>query len=600
MKSVISKIWNLFDAKERIYLLMLYILILGGACLEVVGIGMVLPVVALLSNSSLLHDNIYLHWLYSLINPASRNVFLIWLGVGLIVIYLFKNLYLLAYIIIQSRFMRNKHLQLSSKLFRTYLYKPYTFHLQRNSAQLLRNLTIISSLIQGIVFQLITIVTELTIILAIFLFIMWADPLTSILVSIAIVLLMGIFHLIFRKKLKQFGEIQKFYSGKMIQMVNQGIGSIKETKTFGKESFFDEIYHDHLRKTTKAFQYHQIISQAPRYYIETIVVSLVLLTMIFYLAGGVKQLSILTTLTLFAVAAVRLMPSMGRITTALTSIRFYTPSLEEVYEDLTGYEVTPRIVDSIHSDSEAISFQTHIELKNITYYYDSERKAALKDISLIIPKNSTVGFVGYSGGGKTTLVDIILGLLKPTDGYILVDHKDIHTGLHLWQRHIGYIPQSIYLMDDTIKNNVAFGIPPNEINEDKVWEALRMAQLEQTVAELPDGLETLIGENGVRLSRGQQQRIGIARALYHNPSLLVMDEATAALDNETEKDFLESLQRLRGEKTIIIIAHRLNTVQDCDTIFLLRDGCLKASGTYHELLNHSQEFRELAGAGKIY
>jgi len=320
---------------------------------------------------------------------------------------------------------------------------------------------------------------------------------------------------------------------------------------------------------------------------------LVLGVMIALLQFGEYPSSVLTTFSLFAVAAVRLMPTINRFTVNLVQIRFGIPSLNEIYSHLKDCEKYVTDVGERKS-AERMVFEHQVELVDVSFQYEDAPNLSLDSILLSIPKNSTVGLVGASGAGKTTVVDVIIGLLKPAKGKIMVDGKDIHESFFSWQRQIGYIPQSIYLADDTVKNNVAFGSPIEAIDEDKVWKALELAQLDEFVRSAKDGLSTMVGENGVRLSGGQRQRIGIARALFYEPQILVMDEATAALDNETERVFMESIEKLGQKKTIIIIAHRLTTVKNCDIIFLLDQGRLIASGSYETLMSKSSEFRQMA------
>jgi len=301
-------------------------------------------------------------------------------------------------------------------------------------------------------------------------------------------------------------------------------------------------------------------------------------------------------LSLFAVVAIRLMPSLNRISTGWGCLKRYSPCLDEIYDDLMTSKKEIQNRDTLQPSAPVI-FERDIKLEKILFAYENCPKPILENLSLTIRKNAMVGFVGPSGAGKTTAVDIIAGLLNPQEGSVLVDGIDAKSNLRSWQDQIGYIPQNIYLSNDTIKTNVAFGVNPKDINEDTVWQALRLAQLDKFVAGLPAGLETEVGERGIRLSGGQRQRIGIARALYHDPQVLIMDEATAALDNETERAFMTSLERLSGVKTILIIAHRLTTVKACDLIFFLKAGRIVDSGNYAELLEKCPEFQDMAGIG---
>jgi ATP-binding cassette subfamily C protein len=342
-----------------------------------------------------------------------------------------------------------------------------------------------------------------------------------------------------------------------------------------------------------------VVTKSPRMFIEMIVVSLVMLAIIIYLMAGQSPDQIFKMVSLFAIVAIRLMPSLSRISTGWGSIKAWAPVFEEVHGDIVNCEKFESSRRQQEVDKAAINFEKNIEMADVSFSYENSQRLALEHVSFSITKNSTIGFVGPSGAGKTTLIDIILGLLKPTSGKVLVDGADIHQSIRSWQDKIGYIPQAIYLCDDSIKSNIAFGLPSEQVDDQKVWHALRLAQLEEFIRSLPQGIETTIGERGIRLSGGQRQRIGIARALYNDPELLVMDEATAALDNETERSFMESLTNLSGAKTILIIAHRLTTVRKCDTILFFKNGKLVSAGPYDELLAQCTEFSQMAGLGAL-
>jgi ATP-binding cassette subfamily C protein len=339
--------------------------------------------------------------------------------------------------------------------------------------------------------------------------------------------------------------------------------------------------------------YLRTFSDLPRLLIEGLVMGSVLLVVGFMLLLKQDMQTLIPTLGLFAMAAVRLMPSMNRILSGLTSARYYSASVNNIYHDLKELENVPsspneRVV------SESFSFNQSIKLENISFRYHGAEKDSLKDVSLTILKGQSIAFVGPSGAGKTTIVDALLGLLEPGSGRVLVDGVNINTNLAGWQQKIGYIPQPIYLSDDTIKRNVAFGVEDDKIDDEQVWTALRAAQLEDFIVSLPDKLDTLVGEHGVRISGGQRQRIGIARALYHNPEILVLDEATAALDNETESEVTKAIEALSGTKTIIAIAHRLTTVRNFDCLFFMKDGKIVDAANFENLLQNNIDFQKMA------
>jgi ABC-type multidrug transport system fused ATPase/permease subunit len=378
----------------------------------------------------------------------------------------------------------------------------------------------------------------------------------------------------------------------MFQQVNQSLGAIKEVKTLGRENFFSKAFSGHLLKYSYAQQTATLFAQSGRFFAEPMAIGLILGIMIFYLNTGKTTSSILITFSLFAVAAMRVLPSINRLNWGFTVIRFGIPSLDEVFSHLKKCEKFI-IEDLARKAIDRISFDNQIEFRNVSYKYRNSENHSLESFSLVITKKSKVALVGASGAGKSTAINLILGLLKPSSGDVLVDGKNIHESLFSWQQQIGYVPQSIYVLDDTIQNNVAFGVEKEFLDEEKVWAALQLAQLDSFVKGLPGGLDTMIGENGVRFSGGQRQRIGIARALYHEPKVLIMDEATAALDNKTEYSLINSIENLNEKCTVIWVAHRLSTVKNCDVIFFLNHGRMVASGSYDFLLSENTEFAQM-------
>ncbi|MBF0216060.1 MAG: ABC transporter ATP-binding protein [Candidatus Omnitrophica bacterium] len=598
MKDLLAKLWDIFDGKEKIGIFCLLAMILAGACFEVIGIGALLPFIALLNRPELVNSNPFLNGIFVRFSGGSFNGFMICAGAGLIAVFVVKNLYLCLAVHFQSLFMNRKCLRLSSRLYRSYLLSPYTFHLQRNSAELLRNIQNVFVLSQGLLWPILLIFTEGAVVIIICAALLWTSFVISGSVIAVLALSMLLFYVLVRKKLRAHGEMQQYHIGKTIQNVNQGLGSIKETKILGCEDFFSDAYSHHFKEVIRAAHFKQVITQAPRFYIETVAVALVLLVMIGLLMSGSDSRGVLFRLSMLAVAAARLMPSLTRISTSVNTIRFYIPSFNRIYRDLVDCE---RSADMVPGSGTFVktAFEKNIEFRNVSFRYEGSAGLALKTVSINIPVRKVVGFVGPSGAGKTTAVDILLGLLKPTAGSVCVDGADVAGNIAGWQRQIGYIPQDIYLSDDTIKANVAFGVPEGEIDEGRVWDVLKMAQLEALVRSLPEKIGTVIGEKGTRISGGERQRVGIARALYHDPDVLVMDEATAALDNETERMFMKVLLEITARKTVVMIAHRLTTIRNCDTIFFLEKGGLAGSGSYAELLEKCPGFRHMTEIAKI-
>lgn len=594
---LLKKLLDLFTIRERWQIAGLFILILIGAGFETLGVGLVLPFISLLENPQRVEQAGLLRWVYQAVGEPEIRQFLIGAGLGFIGIYLLKNAYLTGITYLQFRFIYDKQIKLCSRLFRAYLYSPYTFHLQRNSADLMRNLTSeTGQFFGGVLIPGLLALTEVTILACIALFLLVVEPVTCMAAAGGIGLATMIFYRMVRLKLSDLGKALQYHQARLIQTINQGLGGVKEAKVLGREQLFIDEYQSHNISSTRAFQFSQVVSQLPRFFIESIAVVGLMLIVVSVLAQGRNLNGVLPTLSLFAAAAFRLMPSINRILNAVTRMRFSSHSVYVLYHDLMelkAIEETSKKVNWSRRDLIKQGLETAIELRNVVYQYPGASDASLQGVSLTIPKGTSVGFVGASGAGKTTIVDVILGLLPPTQGQVLVDDRDIYQDLSAWQRLIGYIPQSIYLCDDTLRNNIAFGIPEDEINQDWIESAVESAQLTELVKSLPQGLDTLVGELGVRLSGGQRQRVGIARALYHNPEVLVMDEATAALDNQTEAGVMQAVEKLSGEKTLIMIAHRLSTVKNCDCLYFMNQGKIVAVGTYSKLLEISKSFQKM-------
>lgn len=593
----LKQLLYLFTTRERWQIAGLFLLILIGAGFETLGVGLVLPFISLLENPQQINETGLLRRVHQIVGEPESRQFLIWASVGFIGIYLLKNVYLTGVTYLQYRFIYDKQIELSHRLFRAYLYSPYTFHLQRNSADLIRNLSIeITTFFGTILIPGLLGLTEVTILVCIALFLLVVEPVTSLAAAGGIGLTTILFYQLVRLKLCELGEVRQYHQGQTIQTINQGLGGVKEAKVLGREKLFLDEYQRHNILYARSLQFYQVVSQLPRFFIESIAIVGLMLIVVSVLAQGRSFSSILPTLSLFAAATFRLMPSINRILNAVTAIRFSSHSLSVLYQDLRELKVVqdsrqPTSLRQVPGTKPLL--ETAVELRGVFYHYPGASDNALQGVSLTIPKGKSVGFVGSSGAGKTTIVDVILGLLPPTQGQVLVDGQDIYGDLSAWQRLIGYIPQSIYLCDDTLRNNIAFGVPQDEINENWIDSAVESAQLTELVKSLPQGLDTLVGERGVRLSGGQRQRVGIARALYHNPEVLVMDEATAALDNQTEAGVMEALEQLSGEKTLIMIAHRLSTVKNCDRLYFMERGQIVQVGTYDELLEISKPFQQM-------
>lgn len=577
MKVTIKKLLLLFNKREKKKFFILFFMMIVAAIFETVGIGLIVPFVGIVTNPDVIQEQFILSYIYNIFNFQSTTAFIIFSVVLLLAVFVLKNLYLLLFNYAQLRVVLNQQVKLSKELFREYLTKPYLFHLQRNTADLLRNVNgEVPKVFQGIIMSGFQLFTEILVIICILILLLVTAPVATITATFLLGGSVLLFFTFLRRKISSLGEEQQEVSGTMIKWVNQGLGASKEVKVSGKERFFINAYTGQSQIKANNSRYMKMLELIPRLFIETLLVSIVLITMLIIVFQGTSASQLVSTMALFAMAAFRLMPSITRVVALITTIRYSQPALDVVYEDLF---MNNEESENIKGNSVIVNkgdkvFNNSIQLHEVSFRYPEQKGHSVMDISLTIPIGQSVAFIGESGAGKTTLVDIILGLFKPEQGNVLIDGKDLYSQKALWQQKIGYIPQSIFLSDDTIRGNVAFGIEEDQIVDKEVWRALEQAKLKGFIEKLPNKLETFVGEHGVRLSGGQRQRIGIARALYHNPEIIFMDEATSALDNETEKEIMKAIDGLKGEKTLIIIAHRLSTIENCDIVFKIKNGRL--------------------------
>ena len=566
--STTQKIWSLLTLAERRSVVRLLGLMLIGMALETLSVGLAIPALAILTQSDLAHRYPALQSLLQALGSPSQQTLVIGSMLVLVGVYLIKALLLAFLAWQQTRFAYGVQVRLSQRLFTIYLHQPYTFHLQRNSAQLIRNIVTEvnqfthSGLVSGML-----LLTESLVLLGLCSLLFIVEPLGALITVSVLSLSAYGFHHITRGRLLRWGEIRQHHEGLRIQHLQQGLGGAKDAKLLGRETDFLEQYRIHNDQSARMGQMHSTLQHLPRLWLELLGVSGIAILVISMLAQDRALEAVLPTLGLFAAAAFRLMPSINRMLISIQSLRYCLPVIDTLSSELNL--VTSEVV---RTHNLVTPFLAALELNQVTYTYPGAAKPALKDISLVIRRGESIGFIGASGAGKSTLVDILLGLLTPNSGEVRVDRVNIRENLRNWQDQIGYVPQSIFLTDDTLRRNVAFGLPENKIDYNAITHAIRAAQLEEFVASLPDGLETLVGERGIRLSGGQRQRIGIARALYHDPPVLVLDEATSSLDTATERGVMEAVTALQGIKTLIIVAHRLSTVEHCDHLIRLEHG----------------------------
>jgi len=587
-----KKLLFLLTPHERKRAGLLIIMIIIMALLDMIGVASILPFMAVLMNPGLLETNVILNTMFqnlSMLGIETRQEFLVALGVlvfALLIISLaFKALTTYA----QIRFVQMREHSIAKRLIEGYLHQPYSWFLSRHSADLGKNiLSEVSTIIGYGINPLMELIAKGIVTIALIILLIITDPKLAFIVGLSLGSAYLIIFYIIRKYLNQTGEERVANNQLRFTAVSEMFSATKEVKVGGLEETYIKSFSNSAQIFARTQASSLIISQLPRFILEAVAFGGILIIILYISVQTGSFNNALPVVSLYVFAGYRLMPALQQIYSSFTNLSFVGPSLNKLYYDLK----TLKPIDE-NQDQGVLKFNKTITLKNIHYSYPSTSRTALKNINLTIPVKSTVGLVGATGSGKTTTVDIILGLLVAQKGTLEVDGKVItKQNARAWQRSIGYVPQHIYLSDDTVAANIAFGVKPKDINQAAVLKSSKIANLHNFVIdELPKQYQTTIGERGVRLSGGQRQRIGIARALYHNPQVLILDEATNALDNLTEKAVMDSVNNLSKDITIILITHRLGTVKKCDKIFLLEKGEIKNNGTFKELININESFR---------
>jgi len=553
-----------------------------GGVFETLGVSMIIPLASAILDSDALAKKPIVIELCHVLGISDMTQFLVFLICVVIAIYIFKNAFLMFQYYIQYRFVCNNKYIIQTKLFQAFLSKPYEYYLNASTAEITR---VVSGDVSGAFTLLTTVLTLCTeLIVATFLVatIIVVDPVIALLVGVCLVIMT----ILITKGVKPIlhnAAVNYVESAKQAnKWLFQAVNGIKEVKVEEKESFFLGKFAYYGKKGLKSEQLNNVLSAAPRMLIETVGICGMLGAMVVLILNGRSTTELWAQIMAFAVAAVRLLPSANRVNSAINAINYNEPMLDKLLENLellkgVDEQKDLKVQKKIKSEHEnmelqMLSFESEILVKNITYQYPGAAGFVLENASMSIPKGKTIGVIGSSGAGKTTVIDVLLGLLSPQAGEILVDGVNIRDNYSGWLAHVGYIPQMIFMLDDTIRANVAFGIDKGNVEDADIWNALEEAQLADFVKSLPEGLETTIGERGIRISGGQRQRIGIARALYTQADILVFDEATSALDNETEAAIIGAINALKGKRTMIIIAHRSAATQDCDFIYKVHDG----------------------------
>ncbi len=587
---IIRKLQTVLNKKQKRRVVLLFFMIIVGAVLETLGVSMILPIVTAVVEPDAFTSNKLIAETSRIFGITSIEQFVLVMIFALIVIYVFKNLYLLFMYYVQHAFICNSQFRVSKDLLGIYFSKPYEYYLNANTSDILRTVYSDTTGVFSLLLECIQFLSEFVIALCIGILLLLIDFRMTVITCLVVFGVTGVIALIFKNRLGAIGQEARIRQSRMYNSIIQSIMSIKDVKIFAKEDSFLEEYEVNGKRFYNLSRSQKVLGSAPRLIIESVCIGAILGYLAVMIMMGESVTSMLPQLSAFALAAVRLMPCANRMSTYLANIAYYKPTLDFVYENV---EMPQNIKVSATTDKELagkaaakkaglpdkMPLHERISVKGITYSYPNSDKLIFDHANMEVPVGKSVGIVGKSGVGKTTVVDIILGLLDPAEGEILCDGVDVFSNYPGWLHNIGYIPQSINLMDDTIRANVAFGVPLEKIDEKRVWEVLEEAQLTDFVREQPDGIDTEIGERGIRMSGGQRQRLGIARALYHDPELLILDEATSALDNDTEAAIMDAINHFHGRKTMLIIAHRLKTIENCDLIYEVNDGEIRLKDT---------------------
>ncbi|MHB1947376.1 MAG: ABC transporter ATP-binding protein [Gammaproteobacteria bacterium] len=594
MYDTIRKLYYLFSPRERYQTGLIILAMIGMAILDVTGIASIMPFMYIVANPASLEQHGKLFAIYQTLHFVNPRYFLLFLGFLTLFILLIANTYTILTTWLMTRFATLREYRLSQRLLKKYLMEDYAFFLTQNSAILSNTiLTQIQIVVYGLFIPTLQMIAKLIVTLLILTLLFWIN---SLLALASLIFLGSDYLAIFiltRSKLASISKMNVHNNQLRYIIMNELLSGIKDIKLINKEQTYLDRFEKPSKQLAENSALSQIVAAVPRYALETIAFGGVLLIVIYFLVTKKDLTAIIPMLALYAFACFRLMPALQTIFSSITAIKTGTGALDIVYQELGAYQdlppiLTPPVVSPIHLRHE-------LSLKNIYFSYHNEQRSVLENLNLSIPANSTVGFVGATGCGKTTVADLISGLLLPEKGSIFVDNIELNkNNIRTWRKKIGYIPQHIYLADTTIAGNIALGIHANEIDMNAITRATRIANIHSFITEtLSDQYETIIGERGIRLSGGQRQRIGIARALYYDPDVLILDEATSSLDSMTENAIMDAIRTLSRKKTIIIIAHRLATVKECDIIYLFDNGKIVDTGTFESLHRSNQLFKKL-------
>lgn len=573
MLKILKKLNVLLDAKQKRTMVIMVVMMIFGAILEACSISLIIPVIEVVIDENAVEKYEIVRVLYNGLHMQNLTQFALVIMSALIVTFVVKNIYLYWQQKFMYHFVYTNQFRTSERMMKNYLRKGYEFYLNADTAVIQRNITSDVNNMYALILSILQLVSESIVFVFLLGVLLISDWMMTAMIAVLLIVTLGVIKSVIKPIMHKAGEDnQNYYSG-LFKWISQTVQGIKEVKIAGKEQYFTDEYIKCGKGYVDAVQKYTLYNSIPRLLIETICIIGMVSYMMVLVATGRDFTEMMPILSAFSVAAIRLMPCANRINNQLTSMAFYQPFFMGVSDNLQD-EISGKNTDMSFAKETDKKLPIHksITMRDVTYHYPNSEVLIFDHADMEIPIGASVGIVGASGSGKTTVVDILLGLLEVQTGGVYADGVNIKDEYRSWLKNVGYIPQLIFMLDDTILKNVAFGVPEDEIDMDRVWEVLKEAQMDEFVRSLPEGLNTGIGERGIRISGGQRQRLGIARALYYDPEVLILDEATSALDNDTEAAIMDAINSLHGRKTLVIIAHRLQTIEKCDMIYRVEGG----------------------------
>lgn len=568
---MIKKLAYIFDKRQKRNTVIMLFITLIGSFIELLGVSAIMPLVSVVSDNSIIEKNPTYKMVGDILGIKDARTYVLYMAIFLIVVYVVKNMYLCMQYNLHYRFVYNNQQRLSLKLLDYYIHQDYLYHTATNVSILQRNIASDVNFCFDVVLNMLSFITESLTCIMLVIYLAVVDFASTMAIALALLVFLSLFILFFKRYSVKLGLKTREAGARQGKWLLQSFAGIKDIKVMNKEDFFIRNYGVESKICADYRRKQSFTSILPKPIMETVCISGLLVTMVAKVYFGGNMAEFVPILSVFAIAAFRMMPSINRLSGCYSAIMYGKTAVEGVYQDVLELRANEKAREIEENDDYEFNIKSEITVDNLTFRYPTGDEDVITNASFSIPKLKSVALVGPSGAGKSTMADILLGILSPNSGQVKVDGVNIADHMRAWHRKIGYIPQVIYLMDDTIRANVAFGVPEDQIDDERVWQALKEAQLDEFVREQPEGLNSEVGDRGVRISGGQRQRIGIARALYNNPEVLVLDEATSALDNETETAVMEAIDALHGSRTMVIIAHRLTTIRNCDYIYEVKD-----------------------------